>query len=63
MCDRAIAGIRLAKAQGQRLGRPYHHHMDLSEVGHLREQGLALRGIARRLGAYPTAVSRALATA
>jgi len=63
ICDRVMAGIRRARAQGRRLGRPRQQHVDLVRAFRLREQGLSLRAVARQLGVHPTAVSRALATA
>ena len=60
--DRVMAGIRRARAQGRRLGRPRQQHIDPARALHLREQGLSLRAVARELGVHPTAVSRALAT-
>lgn len=61
--DRVIAGIRRARAQGRRLGRPRQQHVDLARALQLRKEGLSLRAVARQLGVHPTAVSRALATA
>ena len=60
--DRVIAGIRRARAQGRRLGRPRQHHVDAAEARRLRGEGLSLRAVARALGVHPTAVSRVLAT-
>jgi DNA invertase Pin-like site-specific DNA recombinase len=61
--DRAIAGIRRAKAQGRRLGRPRRYQVDVDRARQLLREGLSLRTVARALGAHPTAVSRALAIA
>jgi DNA invertase Pin-like site-specific DNA recombinase len=60
--DRVIAGIRRARAQGRRIGRPRQQQVDLAQAIQLREQGLSLRAVARQLGVHPTAVSRALTT-
>lgn len=58
--DRVIAGLRRAKAQGVRLGRPRRHHLDVTQARALLAEGLSLRAIARRLNAHPMAVRRAL---
>jgi DNA invertase Pin-like site-specific DNA recombinase len=58
--DRVIAGIRRARAQGQRLGRPRQHHVDLDRARALLHDGVSLRGVARALAVHPTAISRAL---
>jgi len=60
--DRVQAGLRRARAQGKRLGRPRVHQVNLHEAQALRVQGVSLRGIARALGVHPMAVRRALAT-
>src|SRR5207244_1740666 len=61
--DRVVAGIRRARAQGRRLGRPRQQQVDRARALNLREPGLSLRAVARQLGVHPTTVSRALATA
>jgi DNA invertase Pin-like site-specific DNA recombinase len=61
--DRVVAGLRRAKAQGVRLGRPRRHHLDVAQARALLGQGLSLRAIARRLNAHPMAVRRALTPA
>ena len=58
--DRVIAGIRRAKAQGKRLGRPRRHHVDPDRARELIGGGASLRAVARALGVHPSAVSRAL---
>jgi DNA invertase Pin-like site-specific DNA recombinase len=60
--DRVIAGIRRAKAQGKRLGRPRRHHVDAERARDLLAQSLSLRAVARQLGVHPSAVTRALIT-
>lgn len=60
--DRVIAGIRRAKAQGRRLGRPRKHQVDVACARASLEAGMSLRAVARSLGVHPTAVSRAMAT-
>lgn len=61
--DRVVAGLRRAKAQGRRLGRPRRHHIEVTEARALLATGLSLRAIARRLHAHPMAVRRALTPA
>jgi DNA invertase Pin-like site-specific DNA recombinase len=61
--DRVVAGLRRAKAQGVRLGRPRRHHVDVAQARALVAEGLSLRAIARRLNAHPMAVRRALTPA
>src|SRR5438128_9762411 len=58
--DRVIAGIRRAKAQGRRLGRPRKYRVDPNRVRELLRQGLSLRAVARSLAVHPSAVSRAV---
>ena len=58
--DRVMAGLRRAKAQGRRLGRPRRHQVDVDEARALVADGLSLRAIARRLNAHPMSVRRAL---
>jgi DNA invertase Pin-like site-specific DNA recombinase len=59
--DRVMAGLRRARAQGRRLGRPKQHHVDPARARQLLADGLSLRAAARALGAHPTSVRRALA--
>ena len=61
--DRVIAGVRRARAQGRRLGRPREQHVEPGRARELLSQGLSLRAVARTLGVHHTAVSRALAAA
>jgi DNA invertase Pin-like site-specific DNA recombinase len=61
--DRVVAGLRRAKAQGVRLGRPRRHHLDVAQARALVAEGLSLRAIARRLHAHPMAVRRAVTPA
>jgi DNA invertase Pin-like site-specific DNA recombinase len=61
--DRVIAGIRRARSQGRRFGRPRVHHVDLARARALLGQGLSLRAVGRALGVHPTAVSRAIGAA
>jgi DNA invertase Pin-like site-specific DNA recombinase len=61
--DRVHAGLRRARSQGKRLGRPRVHQVDLGRAQALKAQGVSLRGIARAMGVHPMAVRRALDTA
>jgi DNA invertase Pin-like site-specific DNA recombinase len=65
--ERVVAGMRRAKAQGIRLGRPRVYDLDPDEVAALKAEGLSLGEIGRRLGnghaVHPTIVRRALARA
>ncbi len=58
--DRVIAGLRRARAQGRRLGRPRTHPIDLGEARELLAQGLSLRAVARRFGSHHTSLRRVL---
>jgi DNA invertase Pin-like site-specific DNA recombinase len=58
--DRVLAGLRRAKAQGRRLGRPRVHHVDVDRVRALLSEGLSLCAVARKLQLHPTTVSRAV---
>jgi DNA invertase Pin-like site-specific DNA recombinase len=60
--DRVIAGLRRARAQGRRLGRPQLHPIDLAAARELLAQGLSLRAVARRFGSHHTSLSRVLAS-
>jgi DNA invertase Pin-like site-specific DNA recombinase len=59
--DRVRAGIRRAKAQGRRLGRPRLHYVDPARARTLLADGLSLRAVARALKTHATTVRRALA--
>jgi DNA invertase Pin-like site-specific DNA recombinase len=59
--DRVKAGIRRAKAQGRRLGRPRLHHVDPARARGLLADGLSLRAVARALKTHATTVRRAIA--
>jgi DNA invertase Pin-like site-specific DNA recombinase len=58
--DRVLAGLKRAKAQGVRLGRPRQHHVDAAEARALVAEGLSLRAIGRRLDAHPMTIRRAV---
>src|SRR5262245_42325601 len=63
--ERVVAGMRRARSQGVRVGRPKKHDLDPDQVAALRGQGLSLGEIGRRLGngqpVHHTIVKRALA--
>ncbi len=59
IAERVKAGLRRAKENGKRLGRPAAE-IDPAEVHRLREQGLSFRAIARQLGvSHPTVMASA----
>jgi DNA invertase Pin-like site-specific DNA recombinase len=58
--DRVLAGLKRARAQGTRLGRP-KTPVDIGRVVQMRAAGVSIRGCARALGIAPMSVSRALA--
>jgi DNA invertase Pin-like site-specific DNA recombinase len=58
--ERVIAGMRRARAQGRRVGRPPMYRVDTPAARDLLAAGVSLRGVARRLGVHPSAVRRAL---
>jgi DNA invertase Pin-like site-specific DNA recombinase len=58
--DRVLAGLRRARAHGQRLGRPRLHHVDVDEASALRAEGLSYGAIAKRLGGYGATIRRLL---
>src|SRR3989449_163312 len=43
--ERVVAGIRRAKAQGRRLGRPRRYQVDVGRARELLDQGLSLRAV------------------
>src|SRR5262249_18412227 len=59
--ERVLAGVRFAKAQGRRLGRPRQDRIDSDRVRELLAGGLSLRGVARALGVPHVSVRRVLA--
>jgi DNA invertase Pin-like site-specific DNA recombinase len=59
--DRVLAGLRRARTQGRRLGRPRRHLVDAERARALLAEGRSLRATARTLGVPHIAVSRALA--
>jgi DNA invertase Pin-like site-specific DNA recombinase len=58
-----MAGLRRARSQGRRLGRPRRHEVDAARARTLLEGGMTLRATARTLGVPHVAVSRALSGA
>ena len=58
--ERVRAGIRRAKEQGKALGRPKRLNLDEKELIRLKEQGLSLREIARKVNVCPATVYKTL---
>ena len=59
--ERVQGGLRRARAQGKRLGRP-RRVLDVGELLRLHQQGWSLRRIARHLGLSKSSVWRVLKT-
>ena len=59
IAERVKAGLRRAKENGKRLGRP-RLAIDLEKIQKLRSQGLSLRAIAKETGVSRTTVSDVL---
>ena len=60
--ERIMAGLRLARERGKRLGRPPKHRVDAAKARELLAQGMSLRAAARSLTVPHTSLRRALAT-
>ena len=61
IAERVKAGLRRAKENGKRLGRP-RLAIDLEKIQKLRSQGLSLRAIAKETGVSRTTVSDVLSS-
>ncbi len=61
IAERVKAGLRRAKENGKRLGRPQGTAVDVDAATRLRREGLGLRQIAEKLGSSKTTVGRVLA--
>ncbi len=59
IAERVKAGIRRAKSEGRRVGRP-KLDLDPDEVARLAEKGLSHRAIGRLLGVSHTTIGRTL---
>lgn len=57
--ERIFAGLRRARAQGKRLGRP-RKAVDDTQIAAMRQQGMSLRQIGRTLGISKDAVAKVL---
>jgi len=60
--ERVHAGLRRAKAQGKKVGRPPMGQADAGEMDRLHRSGVRQHEIARRLGVSRAYVSRSLAS-
>ena len=59
IAERVKAGLRRAKENGKKLGRP-ESEVDLRELRRLRTRGLSLRAIADQVGIFHTKVAKLL---
>ncbi len=57
--DRVLAGLKRARAHGQRLGRP-RVSLDLARAGRLLAEGRSVRAVAKLLGVSRMTLSRAV---
>ncbi len=60
IAERVKAGLRRARENGKKLGRPRGTALDIDKVHRLRRQGLSLQQIATELKTSKTTVSRLL---
>ena len=58
--ERVKAGIRRAKENGKRLGRPRRLNLNLEELRRMRDKGLSYREIGMRVKACPASVYKTL---
>jgi len=61
IAERVKMGLRRAKENGKRLGRPQGTSLDIEAASRLRREGMGLRQIAEKLGSSKTTVGRVLA--
>ena len=58
--ERVRAGLRRAKDNGKKLGRPKRLNLNVQEIQKMRDQGLSFSKIARRVGACPATIYQIL---
>ncbi len=58
--ERVKMGLRRARENGKRLGRPQGTSLDIEAASRLRREGMGLRQIAEKLGSSKTTVARVL---
>ena len=58
--ERVKAGIRRAKENGKRLGRPKRLNLNVQELQKMRDQGLSFKKIGERVKACPATIYQAL---
>jgi len=58
--ERVKMGLRRARENGKRLGRPQGTSLDVEAANRLRREGMGLRQIAEKLGSSKTTVARVL---
>jgi len=61
IAERVKMGLRRAKENGKRLGRPQGTSLDIEAANRLRREGMGLRQIAEKLGSSKSTVARVLA--
>jgi len=61
IAERVKMGLRRARENGKRLGRPQGTALDIEAASRLRREGMGLRQIAEKLGSSKTTVGRVLA--
>lgn len=58
--ERVKAGIRRAKENGKRLGRPKRLNLNVEELQKMRDQGLSFKKIGERVNACPATIYQTL---
>jgi DNA invertase Pin-like site-specific DNA recombinase len=58
--ERIKGGIRRAKENGKKLGRPKRLNLDIEELKKLRKQGLSFKKIGERVKACPATIYQTL---
>jgi len=58
--ERVRAGIRRAKENGKRLGRPKRLNLNVEELQKMRDQGLSFKKIGEKVKACPATIYKTL---
>lgn len=61
--ERTRAGLRRARREGKRLGRPPEAELDIERIRKMRRDGMTFRAIATKLGWSPALIHKQLKTA